>query len=112
MRVVNMITIPFLLFANVASVLSFTFSPSDASTHLKRSVGRQSMVNNDVEVPMYTYPFVSPDIGAKAMDEVRTNKPYSTGRSRVAILLCPAQFCVPLDYKDFFDDLKTFRTRI
>jgi len=28
-------------------------------------------------------------------------------KRRVAVLLCPAQFCVPVDYEDLFGDLKT-----
>jgi hypothetical protein len=31
----------------------------------------------------------------------------TSGTKRVSILLCPAQFCVPADYKCFFDTIKT-----
>ena len=33
-----------------------------------------------------------------------------TGNNKVSVLLCPAQFCVPVDYEELFENLRTTRS--
>ena len=40
-------------------------------------------------------------------NRIETTSESKSGTKRVSILLCPAQFCVPVDYKSFFETLKT-----
>lgn len=42
------------------------------------------------------------------LESLISSLPLKTRRPRVAVLVCPAQFCVPADYQDLFDQLAQF----
>ena len=51
-----------------------------------------------------TGPEVGMPLDSDATSATKSNE-FTSQRRRVSILLCPAQFCVPDDYSDFFDRL-------
>mmetsp|Transcript_26905 Transcript_26905/g.41207 ORF Transcript_26905/g.41207 Transcript_26905/m.41207 type:complete len:356 (+) Transcript_26905:118-1185(+) len=71
------------------------------------SVDRRTVIQRHNGLPRRKFSLKMTESEATAVSEsTENNVVVNSNKKRVAVLLCPAQFCVPVDYEDLFEDLK------